>query len=199
MSTLYLTVSEQGGIWSGKPNAQTNPNPLHKEAATNESLFQIATSSSLGSSYKAIVVSANGGIWLSNRIGTQPGTWTKVYDNPSYELYSAAYGDGVWIVAGLNGVVLRSTDATNWTEVKGAVPGGRWNQGSFGNGKFVFVGARYVGQDYLSAVMYSDDLGLTWKKGNPGTKGALLAIDYSPQLNMFVAVGNGGAIVSVAG
>jgi hypothetical protein len=63
----------------------------------------------------------------------------------------------------------------------------------------VAVGQVTVNGQSKAAMMYSEDQGVTWIKGNPGTTKPLQSIAYSPQLNKFVAVGDNGVIVTVNG
>jgi photosystem II stability/assembly factor-like uncharacterized protein len=198
-ATLYLTSSKQGGIWNGKPNTITNTSPLYKEASTGEELNQFAANNTTsGTSFTAIVVGVGGGIWKSTRDGDTHASWTKVFTAPT-ELYGCCYGGGHWVAVGLNNSVFVSTDATSWIAKKGAVPGAQWFNMAYGKGKFVAVGGVTIGTKKSGVVMYSTDGGNTWSKGNGSGGGFLQGIDYSPELNVFAAVGEGGTILSVEG
>lgn len=197
---FYITLGNDGGIWIGKPNTVTNTSPLVKEnSGTTEGLYQAACDSTdTSGSFKVVVVGTSGGIYLSNRTGDGPGgTWTKVHQASS-ELEGVAYGNGRWVAVGRNNLVVTSTNGTTWTESKGAQATAMWNWLAYGAGKFVAVGGGTVNGQSVGAVMYSTD-GLTWTKGNAGTSSHLQSVAYSPTLNVFVAVGNNGAIVTVKG
>jgi hypothetical protein len=197
--TFYITLGNDGGIWTGKPNTTTNTSPLYKESSgVTEALYQAACDSvDTSGAFKVVVVGTAGSILLSNRNGNANGTWTKV-KQASGGLEGVAYGGGKWVAVGSNNKVLTSADGSNWTETTGAYKGAQWNWITYGNGKFVAVGSADVAGKSIGAVMYSTD-GITWTKGNSGTSNHLQSVAYSPTLNVFVAVGNNGSIVSVNG
>ena len=142
---------------------------------------------------------AGGGIVLSNRNGQTTSTWNTVYTDSTVNLRGSAYGNGVWISCGSDNTVVRSTNGSSWTKSSGAVPGATWWYMAYGNGKFVCVGYTTVNGQQVAALQYSTDDGVTWTKGSPGTTNRLYGITYSPELNVFVACGLGGALVSVDG
>lgn len=197
---FYITLGNDGGIWIGKPNTTTGSGVLRKEASgVVEVLYQAACDNEdTSGAFNVIVVGQSGSILRSQRNGDDPGTWTKVHQ-ASYGLEGIAYGGGKWIAVGKNNLVVTSTNGTTWTESRGAYSGAQWNWLAYGNSKFVAVGSATVGGQSVGAVMYSDDGGLKWIKGNAGTSSHLQSVAYSPTLNVFVAVGNNGAIVTVKG
>jgi hypothetical protein len=199
MTTLYLTLGQSGGIYTGKPNSVTGSGTLHKESSgTSEALYQAASDASpTTSTYKVVVVGNAGSILLSNRNGLNTGTWTTVHTAPE-ALYGVAYGNGRWVAVGHNNRVVVSYDGTTWTESKGAQPGAGWNWITFGNGKFVAVGGQVINGVDTGVAMYSSD-GTTWTKAGTGAKYHLQSVAYSPELNVFVAVGTNGSLVSVNG
>jgi hypothetical protein len=148
--------------------------------------------------FKVVVVGTAGSILLSYRDGDATGTWTKV-KQASSGLEGVAYGNGNWVAVGQNNLVLTSTDGNTWTESRGAFPGAQWNWIAYGNGKFVAVGSGTVNGASVGAVMFSTNGGASWTRGNSGTTNHLQSVAYSPTLNVFVAVGNNGAIVTVNG
>lgn len=201
MNGLYVTLGNDGGIWIGKPNkTSSTTSTVYKEASgVVEPLFQAASNADgVSSTFKLVVVGYNGSILLSNRTNDEPGTWTKV-KQASQSLSGVAYGGGKWVAVGNKNLVLTSNDGTTWTERQGAFPGADWTWIEYGNGTFVACGGATVAGQGVGAIMFSTDGGLTWTKGNSGTKSLLQSIAYSPTLNMFVAVGNNGSIVSVKG
>jgi hypothetical protein len=202
-STLYLTFGANGGIWAGKPNTDTGPEALHKEASgTSDMFYQAASDNDITkTNYNVLVVTGGGKILKSQRTGSSTGTWSIAY-NGGTPLYALAYGElasPVWISGGQNNTVVYSTDQTNWYVVPGAVRGAQWSWAAYGNGTFVMVGFKTISGVRQGAVQYSNDGGITWTEANPGTKSILQSIAYSPTLNMFVAVGANGAIVQVKG
>ena len=131
-----------------------------------------------------------GGILYSNREGNNASSWTLVTAPQSLD--AIAYGNGYWIAAGINDCVGTSTDGISWTWSTSGWPGSRWLSVTYGNGTFVIVGAD-------GHVVYSNDNGSTWTRGQSGTANNLNAIAYSPSLNKFVAVGDKRTIVTVNG
>jgi hypothetical protein len=208
-TNLYLTTGYGGSIWNGRPNPADPPPQLYKEysdPSSTEYLYQIAADNVVfNAEFTAIVVGDEGSIIGSNRNGAEIAQWD-ILHTASGPLYGIAYGNNTWIACGKNNLVVKNTGGTTWTEHQGAVPGAKWQWMTFGAGRFVAVGGVTLpdpnnpGQDIKSgAIMYSDDDGATWIKGNSGTDKYLYSVTYSPELNIFVAVGEGGAIVSVNG
>lgn len=141
-----------------------------------------------------------GGILRSGRSGVATGTWTSVYTSTTQRLNGSAYGNGVFVVCGDNNVTLRSTDdGASWTQHAGAVAGATWWYMAYGNGKFLCAGWKTVNGARVGCVQYSTDDGLTWTQGSAGGAKALYGCAYSPDLNVFVAVGLEGSIISVDG
>lgn len=196
---LYITLGNNGGIWTGKPNAVTGTGVLHKEASgVTEPLYQAATDSDgTQSTFKVVVVGTGGSILLSNRTDDQSGTWAKVH-TASRGLCGVAYGNGIWVAVGFGNTVLTSTNGSTWTARTGAMAASDWLWIEYGNGQFVAVGGATVNGQAIGTIMYSTD-GITWTKGNPGTSNTLQSVAYSPDLNIFVAVGNNGSIVTAKG
>jgi hypothetical protein len=130
-------------------------------------------------------------------------TWTPIHQ-ASIPLNGVCFGDGNWLAVGPNNTVVRSEDLVSWTELQGAYPNATWNWivAAPEPGK-PFVSWRYVavGQSitidpmtrsevHTGVTMYSDDGGLTWIKGGGGANANLRSIAYSPELNVYVAVGD---------
>jgi len=198
-STLYLTVGTGGGIWNGRPDGSVT---LYKENTfTGETLYQIASNHDGSSStFTVVVVGEGGSIFNSARTGANHGTWNKVHSGTtSTALYSAAFGillNPIWVAGGANNTVLYSPNSTNWYSGNGAVKGAQWTWAAFGNGQFIMVGNKTVNGQKQGAAQMSTN-GVDWVEAAPGTKNILQSVAYSPDLNVFVAVGDNGAIVSV--
>jgi hypothetical protein len=107
-------------------------------------------------------------------------------------LHCGAFGNGVYAVGGLSGVLLTSTDAKTWS--KQIIPDiVNFTGLIFGGGRFVGV-AEKGGQH--STVLTSVD-GTTWRKVSIAAAGALKSVCRTD--NGFVAVGYGrGGIVLVS-
>ena len=200
MAQLYLTLGQNGGIWSGKPNAVTGTGTIYLETSgVTEPLYQAASNASLTTStFKVVVVGQSGDILLSNRTGDAPSTWSTVH-TASKPLQAVAYGNGMWVAGGNNNLVLHSSNGTSWTEAQGAVKTSTtWAWAAHGNGKFVMVGTKTLQGKPVGAAQYSTD-GINWTEATTGAQDPLQSIAYSPDLNVFVAVGDNGTIVSVDG
>jgi hypothetical protein len=218
LTTSYGTNSLGGAIFSGKPDPTQPPPQLYLEyrsSNVNEVFFQLASDSRpYNPEFSVIVVSANGPnndgvttgkIYKSTRYGNDVGGWTEAYSTNTGDLYGCAYGNNTWVAVGQNNLVVRSTDGTTWTELPGAVSGGRWKWMCFGGGRFMAVGYKTIpdpsgiGEIDSGIVMYSDNDGLTWTQAQTGTNKRLTSVAYSPELNKFVAVGLEGTIIAVDG
>ena len=210
----YITNGSIGGIWNGKITATT-----HRETSRDLAIDwnQIAQGNNSSSTYTLmatgqpfviqstgnIIYSQTGKVYRSIRGGAGNGSWSEVVTTPRIP-YGIAHGggttytDGIWITVGARGMVLRSTDnGSNWSLVASPMPAATWLSAAYGNGQFVAVGKYRTRQGDRGCVMFSTDMGLTWRKGNPGTTRALNSVAYSSEKNVFVAVGDGGSIVSV--
>lgn len=213
-SNLYLTVSYGtdtlgGAIWSGRPDPKAPPPQLYLEYRspdTSEIFYQLASDSRpYNPDFTVVTVTNQGRILRSGRYGNEPGTWTEAFV-ASHALNGVVYGNNVWIAVGKNNLVVKTTDGVTWTESAGAIPGAWWQWICFGKGRFVAAGYQTIPDPNnpgfnidAGVIMYSDDDGVTWKKANSGTNKRLSSIAYSPELNVFVAVGRDGTIISVNG
>jgi hypothetical protein len=61
-------------------------------------------------------------------------------------LKSVIYAQGLWVAAGIGGVIMTSTNATNWTQQFSPVPYDL-NDVTYGNGQFVVVGDKFPSPD----------------------------------------------------
>lgn len=228
MSTLYLTLGAQGGIWNGRPNINDGAPQLYKEfplsyqlgtvesTATWNSITHnnidieghVTTSTNLFISVVAGVGNDSAGkgiVMASIRNENEISTWTHQYTamNP---INGICYGDGNWVGVGPNNSVITSTDTHDWVERTGAVPNATWTwviaapEPGIPHAKWRFVAVGYtkipdprgVGYGVIESgvIQYSDDGGVTWGKGANGANAKLQSIAYSPELNIYVAVGN---------
>lgn len=197
----YFTGGYNGGIWIGQPTLtnllltkETNPLLSVGAFASN------ATTAS--SSYIVLAVGVGAGVGQivrSSRTGTSGGTWSSVHTDATAQVYQGiAYNNGNWVAVGWGNRAAVSTDTTTWTDSNGAIKGAQWYDIAYGNGNYVACGQYTVDSTDYGCIMYSAD-GITWTKANAGTSEPLRKIEYSPELNIFVAVGLNGAIVSVDG
>ena len=222
-TNLYLTFSggtdtKGGAIFNGKPDPSRPAPQLYREYRStdvNEVFYQADSNSEpYYPDFQVGVVTSKttgGQILASTRYGDSFQTWSSVHTS-SVGLQGLAWvpGTATWVAVGENNTVVRSTNgiAGPWSESKGAIAGATWKWITYGKGRLVSCGHATMPDPVdpvhttldQGAIMYSDDDGATWAKANAGTgKNQLHAIAYSPELNVFVAVGDGGSIVSVNG
>jgi hypothetical protein len=190
-------------IYNGKPNPVTGSGTLYSETITGNTpsavgldwILEFAHNATTSSTSFIVLGAENTGkIFKSNRTGNANGTWSVVYTD-SNNINGISYGNNVWVAVGGNNTVYTSSNTTSWVKRKGALPGATWLHIVYGNGTFVAVGSRIVNEVIQGATMYSND-GITWTKGVSSPAKPLNSIAYSPELNLFVAVGDGGTIVS---
>lgn len=117
----------------------------------------------------AILTSTNGANWVARDSGTVAG------------LNGIAYGNGSYVAVG-NGVVLRSSDATNWSVIRE----GNWlNAIAFGTNLFVAVGENGL-------IISSTNLA-QWQTNLVSTSNPLYGVAYGN--DQFVAVGDQSTIM----
>ena len=124
-------------------------------------------------------------------------TWTPRTSGVSQNLNKAAFGNGVFVIAGKefggSGTVLTSTDnGVTWqartSGVSYDVSGVTW-----GNGLFVAVRDANPATGETQTILTSPD-GVTWTLRNGGSSQALKGVTYGNQL--FIAVGASGTILT---
>lgn len=130
--------------------------------------------------------------------GTASSSWSTVLTASGRDINDVATdGNGAWVAVGSRNTVWTSTDGTTWTSDSGIIGDAIWRGVAYGNNKFLAVGSTADGQQPVA--MYSEDNGATWARANPNCRAALNSVAYSPDLNVFVAVGDNGTTVSVSG
>ncbi len=112
--------------------------------------------------------------------------WTVRNPYPTnVDLKTVAYGNGVYVAAGLYGTLVYSTDGLSWTKQKsGTIQ--NLNKVTFGSGLFVCVGN--------SGTIISSPDGVNWTNQSSGTNKSLLGISWG--VNKFVAGGEVGTILT---
>jgi hypothetical protein len=107
--------------------------------------------------------------------------WEWLYPRPTgAHLNGVAYGAGQFVAVGANESIVRSSDGTNWTLVRGLANGTNLNAVCWGNGAFVAVGAQGL-------VLISSD-GSNWVR-RVAFRGDLNSVTFGDGL--FIAVGGG--------
>lgn len=142
-----------------------------------------------------------GVIYASNRYENEISSWTHQLSTAD-AINGIAYGDGQWVGVGSNNSVVYSNNAHDWTTSTGAISNADWTWVIAAyeptGWRFVAVGSTVTpdprGPAYpdieTGVIMFSDNGGVTWEKGASGANAKLQSIAYSPELNVYVAVGN---------
>lgn len=138
-----------------------------------------------------LFLAVGGGVFTS----ADGATWALSAFNPDSFISDAVYANGIWVIAGGNGLRARSIDdAQTWVDMA-PYYAGHYRDIAVGNGVFVAVGHTY-GDSTVGLISTSTD-GATWTE--PQTEGeSLSAISFGN--GIFVAVGALGRVaVSIDG
>jgi hypothetical protein len=132
-----------------------------------------------------LFLAVGGSVFMS----TDGATWELSEFNPDSFISDAVYSDGIWVIAGGNGLLARSIDgAQSWIDMA-PYYAGHYRDIAAGNGVFVAVGHTY-GDSTIGLITTSTD-GSTWTE--PQTAGeSLSAIGFGN--SVFVAVGALGRV-----
>ncbi len=136
-----------------------------------------------------MAVSNDGYNWKKRETGLVT-YYDMIYVNDQY----VAVGKAPIIYDFTNPIISFSDDGLYW-EVKHVKDAGYFNGIAYGNGRYIAVGRNSVGSGYI---MYSDDNGITWTKGNRYS-GVLYDITYDKINDLFIAVGDGYVLTSKDG
>lgn len=116
--------------------------------------------------------------------------WTSLTNpmsSPRPDLHAVIYG-GIYLAAGANGTILRSTDATTWTQQTSGTTKILYGLATNGAGSYVAVGQ--------TGTILTSTNGQTWTQQTSGTTNDLRAIAYSG--SYWVAVGDSGTLLTSA-
>jgi len=102
-----------------------------------------------------------------------------------HDLYSAAYGNGVSVVVGADGVIKTSSDTEHWEIVE--------SHTTVLLNSVIWSGKTFVAVGCLGEILVSSD-GTNWKEAVSGTEKNLNSIAWNG--TVFVAVGDRGTIVT---
>lgn len=112
-------------------------------------------------------------------------TWSAAYTGTvPHTMNSIAYGNGVFVLVGNGGTVMRSENGDVWTQ-ETAAAANNWQKVIFGGGIFVAVSS-----DGTDRVMTSRD-GITWSLRTPLVNNAWYSVAYGN--GMYIAVAGDGA------
>jgi len=186
-SNVVVKSTNNGSSWSQITNANANP-PASQFNYLNQPTPMIYANGSwvfAGSGYIGYydanqnnwVSGYQGGVWKSSDGGV---TWTNAWSSPltqnwnnngEYGINALAYGNGVLVGVGVNGLVLTSTNqGTTWKTNNGGVAV-NLDSVAFGNGRFV------VGGDN-GAVLTSTNNGTSWISQFSGMQNQLTSMTY---------------------
>jgi hypothetical protein len=110
---------------------------------------------------------------------------------PPDSFSQVTYGNGVWVAIDVIGKIYSSTDAFNWTLRFTDTSARFFEKVVYKNGTFVAVGDTNTGVNGIIAV--STD-GTTWSLATNANGTNIIGVDYSPTLNLWLAVGSTGGI-----
>src|SRR5438876_6059975 len=134
--TLFIALGTDGSILkSPDGNTWTLAASIPSGGAAGPRMNSIAFG--IVSSAAIYVAVGNGG-----KIFTTPDlvTWTAAASNPTFDLYSVSFPNGIFIATGANGTMLTSTDASTWTVVQNLPTSTALRGTTFGTGHYVVVG-----------------------------------------------------------
>jgi hypothetical protein len=135
-------------------------------------------------------VGYGGGLFVAvgNRVMTSVDgiDWTTTIADTGSFLSDAVWSDGMWVVAGGNGLRMRSLDDARTFTDAAPFASGHFRSIAVGNGVFVAVGHTYGGAGFWSTTRD----GATWTDHTGGASFSQVAFGAG----VFVAVGDGGRV-----
>lgn len=164
-NNMFTTTSIDGENWTTPKAIQSSNSRLYSMAYGNEKyvtfneLGYLSTSTD-GINWTTPRIPISG---MKNKVGgltfiNDKFIGVTLINNNSYAIYSTdgenwvhykiengnfniiMYGNGIYVAVSVNGVVCTSIDGENWTiNAKELSPQSTWNDGTFGNGKFVVI------------------------------------------------------------
>ncbi|HKQ39069.1 MAG TPA: hypothetical protein VJ063_13410 [Verrucomicrobiae bacterium] len=147
----YIATSSDGTQWTTQQREALGTFENLRTVTFGNGLFVAAGERSVGPALvPKITISSDGTNW----------TYPSVPSTPGSTLYGAGYGNGVYIVAGDQGTILRSTEGTNWT-VQSSGTMRPLRAVAFRNGRFI------VGGDAGTIIISTD--GNTWSPSSPAS------------------------------
>jgi hypothetical protein len=126
--------------------------------------------------------------------------WTRqsgpVNNGVTQNLNAAAFGNGIYLLAGDSGLMLSSTNLADWQEIPGFDPAISHHGLAFGNGTFVACGSYFVAPAQTLQEIFSSADGSQWTSRLSGLPGGVNAVTFGD--GQFVAVGRPHLILSSA-
>ena len=198
LRTGTITTSADGTTWTEQTsNVSGRLNNIHYATDSTGSNGRWVA---VGNSY-AINSNPNGGIITTSADGT---TWTARTSNVSGRLNDIHHANNLWVAVGNGGEITTSADnGTTWTartsNVSGLLNNIHYATDSTGsNGRWVAVGTAtdHLGNTIITDTITTSPDGTTWTARTSNVSGQLNDIHHAN--NLWVAVGNGGAITTSA-
>jgi hypothetical protein len=161
-----MYTSSDGIVWK-----QTLPPTCHSLKFV---LYAAGTFMVVGE-WGQLYTSTDGITWMNN---SSPGEIYCWY-------YSAAYGNGVYVVVGYGRIILSSPDANSWT-CRSWTNFHTLNTVTFGNGKFLAAGGK-------GTIISSSDA-IAWKMNESGSDAELFSATFGK--DRYIVAGQGGTILT---
>lgn len=156
-----------------------------KNSASTLGNFTWVTRISVGNPVSAIVYNSTSSRWVllnGTRIftSTDAVAWVTQTSNSTSQLLATAYGNGIWVAAGLGGAIRTSTDGAVWaTQTSNSTTA--FYGVAYGNGVWIAAG-------FNGTIRRSTNNGVTWSTVTSGTTGRFARVAYGN--GVFVASGD---------
>lgn len=171
-----IVTSPDGVTWSEKASGQYGLNGI---------VYGGQAFVAVGSYYNYMMIGPDNGMIATSADGI---SWS--INSPKIDgadLRAVAYGSNIYVAVGLNGLLLTSSDGSEWTKIDSG--SNLWLGGIvFGNDVFVAFGADYTNNTSGKSTILSSTTGSLWTKNDLETQGRITGAVYGN--NKFVAVGH---------
>jgi hypothetical protein len=193
-SGLFVVAGQQGTLLSSSLTG-ISPNPPEQ----NWALASYAPGTTDTSDYLSSVTYGNGNYVAlgsdgdTTFVSTNGITWTQGGNGLDFsDMNGVAFGNGLFVMVDSSGDIATSADGKNWTPQTGT--GTELNGLAWYGGAYVAVGDVAT----TDGVVFTSPLATRWTQVDPGVADNLYAIASATRTLDFVAVGQGGAIVTSA-
>jgi hypothetical protein len=117
--------------------------------------------------------------------------WNNCTITGNFVVSDVYYSGSLYVMADTQGRIYSSADGITWT-LRFTDPSARFlERVRYKNNIWVVVGDTAAG---VQGCVFTSTDGINWSGGNIGTATNVIGVDYSPTLNLWVAVGSAGAI-----
>lgn len=173
-TTHSITIADPLDTWTTRVSGTTAP--------LNDIIFSDGKLVAVGGGNGTHRISTDGITWIGGTISNNVNLHGIAHDSHQFVAVGMDYD---FSIAGWQGVIYTSANATSWTRRHSGGP--ELRDVTFGNGSFVAVGD--------NATVWTSSNGTSWHPASTGTTTNLRGIDFGN--NTFVAVGaalNGGSV-----